>query len=437
MKHAYSNEHAAEITQRVLARILEKHQPRDFAMRLWDGAVIPADGSPRFTLVLNRPGALRRMFLPPTELAIGEAFLRGDFDFEGDIFAAFSLRDAFSHFRLSLGEVIALVRDLLSLPNPPFEPLTHPAAKMRGSLHSRARDRAAISYHYDVGNEFYALWLDRRMIYSCAYFPAGTEDLDTAQEKKLEHICRKLRLREGERLLDIGCGWGGLVIYAAEKYGVQALGVTLSRNQAALANQIIAERDLETRVRVELLDYRDLNPGTAFDKISSIGMFEHVGRSHLTEYFAHLSRLLRSGGLLLNHGISLGQLANQRRTLSQKIGERLFSFGERYVFPDGELESVNDVNAFAERAGFEIRDVESFREHYGRTLRHWVARLESRREDAIRLAGETTYRVWRLYMAGSAFHFDKGDFNVYQTLLSKSPSDGTSRVPLSRADLYT
>lgn len=264
-----------EITKRILTRALAVYQPRRFAVRLWNGEILPADGEPRFTLVLNHPGALRNMFLPPTELSVGEAFLRGDFDLEGDFFAAFELEALFR--KIGWRQSLALARDLLALPRSQKAPLTRGAASLRGKLHSRERDRAAISYHYDVGNDFYALWLDRRMVYSCAYFPTGSEDLDTAQEKKLDYICRKLHLQEGERLLDIGCGWGALTMHAAEKYGVQVLGVTLSEKQAKLANERIAEHDLETRARVELRDYRDLNPREPFDKIVSIAMFEAIG----------------------------------------------------------------------------------------------------------------------------------------------------------------
>lgn len=415
-----------EITKRILTRALVIFQPRRFAVRLWNGEVLPADGEPRFTLVLNHPGALRNMFLPPTELSVGEAFLRGDFDLEGDFFAAFELEALFR--KMGWRQSLVLARDLLLLPRGQAAPLTRNAAALRGKLHSRERDRAAISYHYDVGNDFYALWLDRRMVYSCAYFPTGAEDLETAQEKKLDYICRKLHLREGERLLDIGCGWGALALHAAEKYGVEVLGVTLSTNQAKLANERIAERDLETRARVELRDYRDLDPSEPFDKIVSIAMFEAIGRSSLPEYFAQTSRLLKPGGLFLNHGIALAQASYQP--------SKNASFVDRYVFPDGELESVNEVNWIGERAGFEVRDVENLREHYARTLRYWVARLEAKREEAIRIAGETTYRVWRLYMAGSAYHFERGEFNIYQTLFAKPNADGSVQLPWSRAELY-
>jgi len=297
----------------------------------------------------------------------------------------------------------------------------------------RARDRAAIQYHYDVGNDFYALWLDARMIYSCAYFKTGEETLDAAQEAKLDLICRKLRLRAGETLLDIGCGWGGLAIYAAQKYGVNALGVTLSEKQATLANERIRAAGLAERVRVELRDYRDLSDAS-FDKIVSVGMFEHVGRAKLAEYFAQAYRLLKPRGVFLNHGI-----AAQRQPSASNWLARIFtreSFVWRYVFPDGELVPIHDALAFAHRAGFEVRDVESWREHYARTLRHWVARLESRCDEAQQAVDERTYRVWRFYMAGSAYSFDTARVSVYQALLAKPDARGTSGLPLTREDWY-
>ncbi len=287
------------------------------------------------------------------------------------------------------------------------------------------------------------------MQYSCGYFPTGTEDLDTAQERKLEHICRKLRLKPGEHLLDIGCGWGGLALYAARKYGVRVLGVTLSKSQMMYANRQIAKTNLGDQVSIELKDYRDLEAGS-FDKIVSVGMFEHVGRNHLPEYFARTYRLLRPGGLFLNHGISrrapaqyvaIGPTVQHVREASgwQKFVERkilgMGTFVQRYIFPDGELTPVSEVNTIAEAAGFEVRDMENLREHYALTLRHWVNRLEAHQMEAIRAADEVIYRTWRLYMSASAHGFETGNLNVSQTLLAKM-AHGNSNVPLTRADLY-
>jgi cyclopropane-fatty-acyl-phospholipid synthase len=418
--------------------------PRTFAVRLWDGTELPGAASPTFGLALKHPGALRRMFRPPIELSLGEAYIYGDFDIEGDIFAAFSLIEASLTRRYSLGDIVVLVRAILALPKSgPGRPIGRGPARLHGEPHSRERDRAANRYHYDVGNDFFALWLDRRMQYSCGYFPTGAEDLNTAQERKLEHICRKLRLRPGERLLDIGCGWGGLAMYAAEKYGLDVLGVTLSDNQVEYA-----QAGLVDGVSVKFLDYRDL-ADESFDKVVSMGMFEHVGRSHLPEYFAQVYHLLKPGGLFLNHGIS-GQVPELRLATAAPdhvgkgsrwqrfVKERIIgdgAFADQYIFPDAELVPVSEVNLIAERAGFEVRDVENLREHYALTLRHWVNRLEARRDEAIKATDEVTYRTWRLYMAASAYGFEAGRINVNQTLLT-GPPGGKSNIPLTRADLY-
>ena len=452
MSHALTLPASHTIMQRTFS-LLDRlfPPPRAFGVRLWDGTELPAAGYATFGLVLKHPGALRRMFTPPIERSLGEGFIYGDFDIEGDIFSAFRAMDRITTGAFSPGDIANLTRDVLALPDAgPDRPANgRGRAQLRGARHSRERDRAAIQYHYDVGNDFYALWLDRHMQYSCAYFPTGAEDLDTAQERKLELICRKLRLKPGERLLDIGCGWGGLALYAAENWGVHVLGVTLSQNQMSCANDEIVRRNLGDLVSVILQDYRDLGTGS-FDRIVSVGMFEHVGRSHLPEYFGQTYRLLKPGGLFLNHGISRRALAQQaadgpdtkpsrRRTSWQQLVERSIlgsgAFVGLYVFPDGELTPASEVNMLAETAGFEVRDVENLREHYALTLRHWVNRLAAHQNEATQRVGEATYRTWRLCMAASAYGFQTGQVNVNQTLLSKL-SGGYSNMPYSRADLY-
>jgi cyclopropane-fatty-acyl-phospholipid synthase len=366
------------------------------------------------------------MVLPPSELNLGEAYIYNDFDIEGDIEAVFPIADKFLEGGWGKAEQVRYGKRLLSLPKTAQPRPSDAAAKLRGAHHSKERDRQAVTYHYDRSNDFYALWLDRRMVYSCAYFATPGDDLDTAQERKLDYICRKLRLAPGERLLDIGCGWGGLVIYAVQHYGVEAYGITLSQPQAELAQQRIQQTGLAEHCRVEVADYRDVNEANTFDKIVSVGMFEHVGEALLPTYFKQAWHLLRPGGVFLNHGIA------HNATLQAQSGP---TFVNRYVFPDGELVPISNTLRAAEVSGFEIRDVESLREHYILTLRHWVRQLEARADEARSLTSDITYRIWRLYMSSSAYAFQVGRNNIYQTLLAK-PDHGSSRLPLTRADWY-
>jgi cyclopropane-fatty-acyl-phospholipid synthase len=434
---------ALAATRGALAEIFGPPRTRSFAVRLWDGTTeAPERGTPRFTLVFRWPGALRRMLVPPTEMSIIEAYLYGDVDVEGDMEAAAALGDLVASRVVSLPRAARLARLVLALPggDDGAEPTESPSDRRWRTVtprRSRARDRRAISFHYDVSNEFFALWLDRRMVYSCAYFERDDMELDAAQEAKLDYVCRKLRLRPGDRLLDVGCGWGGLLIHAAQRYGVEAVGITLSERQAALARERIAAAGVADRCRVELRHYQDLPGEHSFDKIASIGMVEHVGGRRLPGYFRALFRALKPGGLFLNHGIVT--IAGARaRTFAQRVAARLWRrnvFINRYVFPDGVLVPAAPLIAAAEREGFELRDVESLREHYALTLRHWVRRLEAQEREAVRLVGEFTYRVWRLYMAGSAHGFRSGRMGVIQTLLAK-PDAGSAGLPLTRADLY-
>jgi cyclopropane-fatty-acyl-phospholipid synthase len=427
----------ARVTLALLEDLFGPASERPFALRLWDGTMEdPGEGhEPSFTLVLNRPGALRRMLLPPTDLALGEAYLRDDFDVEGDLEQATGLADVLAA-RLRSPPLVARLWRKLPADDMPEKAGDVTAGHLRGRLHSRKRDAAAVRSHYDVGNEFYALWLDRRMVYSCAYFDTGEEDIHAAQEAKLDLICRKLRLEPGESLLDVGCGWGSLVLHAVERYGVRATGITLSERQASFARARIADAGLADRCRIEVRDYRDLPGDVVFDKIASVGMFEHVGRARLPTYFSQAYRLARPGGLFLNHGIvTLSSHPAPLRMLERPLARRT-SFIQRYVFPDGELVPPAYVLRLAEAAGFETRDVESLREHYALTLRRWVGRLEEHHDEAARIAGETTYKVWRLYMSGSARAFATGRIGVIQTLFSKNDGAGRSKLPLTRNDVY-
>jgi cyclopropane-fatty-acyl-phospholipid synthase len=430
------------VHREVLAELFGPAADRPFAVRFWDGTVdAPEAGHAAFTLTLRTPGALRRMLLPPTELSVVDAYLYGHVDIEGDMEAAANLGDLVGARLASWRVAARLARRVLTLRPDRRDTSTALEHRWRARLrrsHSRRRDRQAVRFHYDLGNDFFALWLDRRMVYSCAYFEHENVDLDAAQEAKLDHVCRKLRLHVGERLLDIGCGWGALIIHAAKHYGAEALGVTLSEHQATLAQQRIVEAGLADRCRVELRDYRELAGEGVFDKITSIGMVEHVGLQRLPNYFRAAYRALKPGGLFLNHGIVT--IAGARvRSLGHRLASRVWRrnvFINRYVFPDGILEPAALMIGSAEGVGFETRDVESLREHYVMTLRHWVSRIERQEREVIRLVGEFTYRVWRLYLAGSAHGFASGRIGVLQTLLAKPDERGATGLPLTRADLY-
>jgi len=377
------------------------------AIELSNGHRFAPRERPAVTLRVPRESALRN-FVNADLAALGEAYVEGEFDVEGPIDEALRAAEklARSWGASAKGRLPRLAR------------------------HSRERDRKAISYHYDVSNDFYRLWLDQRMVYSCAYFKTGDEDIDTAQVQKLDHICRKLRLQPGDRLLDIGCGWGALVLHAAAKYGADATGVTLSENQCMLAEKRIRDAGLAGRCRVQLQDYRDIQGEGVFDRISSVGMFEHVGLKNLPAYFATIHRLLANGGIAMNHGITAVDTENR------EVGLGAGEFVEKYVFPHGELPHVSLVLKEMSDAKLEVMDVETLRLHYARTLSHWSQRLEANLAGARAHAGEKRTRIWRLYLAGCAHAFERNWVTIHQVLATKPGDPARNPLPWTRDYMY-
>jgi cyclopropane-fatty-acyl-phospholipid synthase len=382
---------------------------RPFATRFWDGTVVPstAEGGPTF--VLHSPQALAQVIRAPGELGLGRAYVLGLIDVD-DIEAALKIVDTFQAPQLSPGQVarlaVALVR-ACGLVRPPRRPASE--LRLRGQRHTVGRDRRAVRYHYDAGNDFFALFLDASMTYSCAYFKGGAKTLEEAQQAKLDLVCRKLGLTEGERVLDVGCGWGSFAIRAAREYGVRVLGVTLSEEQVKLGRRRVQEAGLEDRVELRVADYREL-AGETFDAISSIGMVEHVGEERIDLYMQTLNGLLRPGGRLLNHGIAKLMDFDTRDE---------GPFSERFVFPDGVPLPLSRIELALERTGLVTRHVEGLPEDYAETLRYWIDSFESRYDEAVRLAGVERARVWRVYLRAARQGFMTGWASVYQVLADK------------------
>jgi cyclopropane-fatty-acyl-phospholipid synthase len=423
-----SEEKKAQQSLAFLKKIFAQHPSRDFAVRLWDGSCLtPEVGQTRrFTLVINHPGVLRKLLWHPTQLGLGEAYVFKDLDIEGDLEAALKLPEMMTGIHVKWHEKISFAKWLLSLP------ITNKASKARftapanGKPAQRDRVRKAISFHYDLPGAFWEKVLDDSMQYSCAYFHSWQENLNAAQTHKLDYICRKLMLKPGEAFLDVGCGWGGLILHAAKHYGVNALGITVSREQAEFAREQIRQQDLASHCRVELVDFRDLTGWERFNKIASVGSVEHA-HSYMSAYFETAWRLLTRGGLFLNHGIS--------SMFQYELPSAPDSFVNQYVFPDGEVDPLSLTLEIAEKIGFEIRDIENLREHYAQTLRLWVENLDRKRENILRISSETTWRTFKLYMAGSAESFSLGRLNLFQTLLTKSDRGYTS-LPATRKEWY-
>jgi cyclopropane-fatty-acyl-phospholipid synthase len=401
--------------------------PLPVRLQAWDGSVAGPDSAP--TLIIRHKRALRRIMWQPNELGLARAYVSGEMDVEGDLYEALNRLAALVWRSPDIRDIPLreVVGDMLRLgivgtnPKPPPEEMV-----VAGTQHSKRRDRQAVSHHYDVGNDFYRIVLGESMVYSCAYWTSDEAGygLAAAQRDKLDLICRKLDLQPGQRLLDVGCGWGSLAIHAAREYGVHVLGITLSTEQADYARKQVAEAGLTEQVEIRIQDYRDLDDGP-FDAISSVGMAEHVGTEPYLTYAKILYGQLRPGGRLLNHQIG-------RLHLPPKEPHQPRSFIDAYVFPDGELVPVGTTTTLLEQAGFEVRDVHALREHYGRTLRAWVANLESDWTTAVRLTSPGRARVWRLYMAASALAFEQARIGVNQVLAVKDHRDGTSEMPATR-----
>ncbi len=392
------------------------------AVRLWNGERVHGEADAPCTIVFYQPSVLRHLVLHRDLVHLAESFLAGELDVEGDMVSLFDLTSHARGLHFSWLDKCRILRWAWRLPRSWTSGLL--AARARSTEQHR-NTKESIAHHYDVSNDFYRLWLDPEMIYSCAYFRNSAQSLASAQQEKLDYICRKLRLEPGQQLLDIGCGWGGLAIWAARHYGVQVHGITLSEQQFRYAIDRVGREGLTERVTIELCDYRELPNEARYDRVVSVGMFEHIGVANFPRYFGTVKRVLKPGGLFLNHGIT-----NDTGWRDTPITR----FMNRYVFPDGELTRISDVEKAMEEAGFEIIDVEGLRRHYALTLRHWIEALERHHEQAVAMVGEATDRVWRLYMTGCVYYFEEGSINIYQVLVS--PVYQSLATPLRRDDLY-
>jgi cyclopropane-fatty-acyl-phospholipid synthase len=424
----HPHDKSAVLAHHILHRLFKKYLGA-FTVKLWDNSVLQiGKGISPFTLYIRSPSVLRQLVFFRDPIRLAEAYFDGEVEVAGDFNTAMGLRYYLENLKLPFQEKLLLGWRALALKNAAMQLQRNQNKTSAKKINlSRENSVETIAFHYDVSNEFYKTWLDERMVYSCAYFEHPQQDIHQAQRNKLDYICRKLRLQTGESLLDIGCGWGALVCWAAKHYGVTAYGITLSRNQYEYANAEIKRQCLEGQVTIELRNYRDLPRVAAYDKVASIGMFEHVGLKNLPEYFSIVHEVLKPDGLFLNHGIT-----SDKPDWSRGVATK---FINRHIFPDGELDSVSNIQRRMEEAKFELLDVESLRPHYALTLRHWVSRLDAKRDEVIRLVGDRTYRVWRLYMTGSALQFEQGATGIYQ-ILAERKHGGLPHLPLTRRDLY-
>ena len=393
----------------MLAQLPSVLQSLDIPLRvkLWDGNQFDLGASPQVTIVVKDPQLIAQLTHPNLE-ALGSAFVEGQLELEGDIGEVIRVCDELSHTLLKDEDDVLPQR----------------------SSHDKSTDAEAISYHYDLSNAFYQLWLDPDMVYSCAYFKEPDNTLGQAQQDKFDHLCRKLRLQGSDYLLDVGCGWGGLARFAAREYGAKVYGITLSKEQLKLGRQRVKEEGLADKVDLHILDYRDLPEDGRFDKVVSVGMFEHVGHANLELYCRKLFSAVREGGLVMNHGITA------KHVDGRPVGRGAGAFIDRYVFPHGELPHISMISARICEAGLEVVDVESLRLHYAKTLNHWSENLENQLHRAAALVPEKTLRIWRLYLAGCAYAFSKGWMNLHQILAVKPFADGHHDLPWTREDIY-
>ncbi len=375
----------------------------------WDGDAVDGGVDVKVQLTVKSLRAAL-LLLRPTLGKIAKAYVEGALDIVGDV-----------------QDILRCGEDLVARDSSTYQ---RRLSLLKWWKHTRPADRRSIQHHYDVGNDFYSLWLDQNRVYSCGYFAKDGDSLDVAQEKKLDHICRKLNLEAGEKFLDIGCGWGGLVIWAAKNYGVHATGITLSEEQLAFSRNRIKQLGLQGKIEVRLMDYRDLPSDIQYDKIASVGMFEHVGRLNLPQYFSKIYSLLKPGGVVMNHGITTNSLDDHA------LGSDIGRFVDEYVFPGGELVHLSTVVGEMASQGIEVWDAESLRPHYAKTLWEWVKRLEGASDQARELVGEKRFRIWKIYMAGSAHAFDRGWISIFQILGVKPFESGAITYPMTREHVY-
>ncbi len=430
------NDQLAQEAMQWVEHFIQPLENKAFAVELWNGMRWePSDRPAQVTLVIREPGVLRTLFLSGGTQALAELYMSGRADVVGDFEALIPLIDHLIALKPTIGEWFSLARYALKLPRVTTAPPTaetsqgsYQPAVLSGDVKGRQRVKDAIKYHYDLPSKFWQLWLDPYMQYTCAYFHSPEDDLPTAQLQKLEHICQKLRLQSGDRFLDMGCGWGGLIIYAAKHYNVRATGVTLSRLQAEHAQNWIKQEGLEDVCQVEFCDFRDAKKFGTFDKISGVGITEHLTSALINEYFQAAWNCLNPGGILFNQASGC--------SIRQPLRKESHSFITEYIFPNTEILLIGDLLRAAENAGFEVRDLENLREHYELTLRHWKQRFEDNADGVSEFFDDSAYRAYQMYFTGCIYDFKIGRNNLYQTLFVK-PSENKSGMPLTRQYLYS